>query len=175
MDPMGFKEVSELPKASTNSEVKIKAFETDKEGINPTKELHTINEELKNKKYPGTEVTYKNHSFVHNGERVEGVFPKFESAFETRLPRSLYNASDLQQFKYCVQKLAGQIENNPELKQQFSERQLEQIRNGEPRISGFTWHHNEIPGKMQLVNAEIHDTCRHTGGRSIWGGGNEYR
>ena len=57
----------------------------------------------------------------------------------------------------------------------FTPRQLEQIRNGEPRISGKTWHHNEVPGKMQLVDSDEHDICRHTGGRSIWGGGSEYR
>ena len=51
----------------------------------------------------------------------------------------------------------------------------EQIKNGEPRISGLTWHHNEIPGKMQLVDATEHSTCRHTGGRSIWGGGSDCR
>lgn len=54
-------------------------------------------------------------------------------------------------------------------------RQLEQIKNGEPRISGLTWHHNEVLGEMQLVNAEEHGICRHTGGRSIWGGGSDCR
>ena len=91
------------------------------------------------------------------------------------LPRELLNASDTEQFKYCTQKLAKQIERNPQLAKQFSPRQLEQIKNGEPRISRLTWHHNEIPRKMQLVDAMEHNTCRHTGGRSIWGGGAAYR
>ena len=54
-------------------------------------------------------------------------------------------------------------------------RQIEQIKAGAPRISGLTWHHTEVPGKMQLVDAKLHDKCRHTGGRNIWGGGSDCR
>lgn len=49
------------------------------------------------------------------------------------------------------------------------------VLNGEPRISGLTWHHTEHPGVMQLVNSNVHSMCRHTGGRSIWGGGSDCR
>ena len=117
----------------------------------------------------------KKHVFVLDGEKVEGVFPKFDSKFETVLPKELRTASDTEQFKYCTEKLVKQIEKDPELAKQFAPRQLEQIKNGEPRISGLTWHHNEIPGKMQLVDAREHNACRHTGGRSVWGGGADCR
>lgn len=36
---------------------------------------------------------------------------------------------------------------------------------------GFTWHHSQIPGRMQLIPTEIHVSARHRGGQSIWGGG----
>lgn len=36
---------------------------------------------------------------------------------------------------------------------------------------GFTWHHTEVPGRMQLIPSDIHDSARHRGGQSIWGGG----
>lgn len=137
--------------------------------------LSTINEDLEGQTYPGTNIRYKRHTFILNGEKVEGVFPRFESKFDTTLPKNLLNASDTEQFKYCTQRLAKQIENNPLLALKFTPRQIEQIKNGEPRISGLTWHHNEVPGKMQLVNADVHSTCRHTGGRSIWGGGSKCR
>ena len=77
--------------------------------------------------------------------------------------------------KYCTKQLAERIERNPQFAKKFTPRQLEQIRNGEPRISGMTWHHSEISGKMQLVDANDHSAARHTGGRSIWGGGRESR
>ena len=41
--------------------------------------------------------------------------------------------------------------------------------------TGFTWHHTEKPGVMQLVPSIIHSSARHRGGRSVWGGGAECR
>lgn len=84
-------------------------------------------------------------------------------------------ASDAQQFSHCTKKLAQKLEGNSTLEGRFTPRQLEQIRDGAPRISGLTWHHTEHPGVMQLVDSDIHSKCRHTGGRNVWGGGSECR
>lgn len=175
MTPFGFKEVLEMAKSPNEVKNKTKAFENNNKEVNSPRHISTINEELAGKKYPGTDVSYRKHTFRLNGEKVEGVFPVFNSKFDTLLPRDLRNASDYDQFKYCTQQLAKRIETSPELAEKFTPRQLAQIKNGEPRISGLTWHHNEIPGKMQLVDANEHSICRHTGGRSIWGGGSSYR
>lgn len=175
MNPFGTQEIQELIKTSSEVNNKIKAFENAKNEIKFSRPISTINEGLEGQQYPGTDVEYKRHTFMINGEKVEGVFPEFESKFNTMLPKDMRNASDTEQFKYCTQKLAKQIEKDSELAKQFTPRQIEQIKNGEPRISGLTWHHNEIPGKMQLVNANEHNICRHTGGRSIWGGGSDCR
>lgn len=186
MNPFAAKEVSEAAKASGEIEKKTKAFENAKssgpiatinEGLKDrtSRTIPTINEGLEGKKYPGTDVKYKTHQFVLNGEKVEGVFPKFPSKFDTILPRSLRTGSDEAQFKYCTAQLAKRVETDPVFASKFTPRQLEQIKNGEPRISGLTWHHNEVPGKMQLVDSKLHETCRHTGGRSIWGGGSSNR
>lgn len=175
MNPFEIKEIQELSKSTSDIGRTTKAFENTKNEIKSPRHITTINESLAGQTYSGTNVEYKKHTFTLNGERVEGIFPKFDSKFDTRLPQDLRNASDTEQFKYCTKKLAKQIENNPELADQLTPRQLEQIKNGEPRISGLTWHHNEIPGKMQLVDATEHAICRHTGGRSVWGGGSEYR
>lgn len=40
---------------------------------------------------------------------------------------------------------------------------------------GYTWHHAEREGVMQLVKTEIHNSGRHRGGQVIWSGGNENR
>lgn len=135
--------------------------------------LSTINENRAGEKVNG--VPYQLKRLKLNGEDVEGVFPVFESVFDVKLPKELYRASDAEQMKYCTKKLNEALKRNPELKKRFSERQLEQIENGEPRISKFTWHHNEEPGKMQLVDADKHSSVRHTGGRSLWGGGSDNR
>lgn len=135
--------------------------------------IPTINENMAGEKNNG--VFYELKRFKLNGKEVEGVFPVFESQFDVKLPKELYRASDTEQMKYCTKTLAEAIKNNPELKKQFDERQIKQIENGDPRIGKFTWHHSEIPGKMQLVNAKEHSAARHTGGRSLWGGGSDSR
>ena len=33
-------------------------------------------------------------------------------------------------------------------------------------VDGYTWHHTEIPGKMQLVPTGIHNITTHNGGRT---------
>ncbi len=138
--------------------------------------ISTINESYKGKTYPGTDVKYQKKTLTDiDGKKAEGVFPKFNSLFDVMLPERLQKASDTEQFKYCTQILYNAIKNRPELSKFFNTRQIEQIKNGEPRISGLTWHHNEKQGKMQLVDAKTHSICRHTGGRSIWGGGSANR
>lgn len=175
MNPFMIKEIQELTKPLAETYNKTRAFENWGKEINSPRHISTINEGLMGRAYPGTDVMYKKHVFTLDREKVDGVFPFFDKKFETRLPNDLRMASDTEQFKYCTQQLAKRIESKPSLADQFTSRQLEQIKNGEPRISGLTWHHNEIPGRMQLVDAAEHGICRHTGGRSIWGGGADYR
>lgn len=166
---------SNLEKMRTNQiENFEKAFQSNSffEKIKP-RNIPTINEGMEGKSVNG--VRFARRVFILNGEKVEGVFPVFKSEFNVKLPEELYKASDNEQMRYCTKKLVERIDRDPEFAKKFTSRQLEQIRNGEPRISGLTWHHNEIPGKMQLVDANAHNVARHTGGRSIWGGGSENR
>ena len=111
----------------------------------------------------------------HNGIKVEGVFPKFESKFQCLLPENLYKDTDYNQMKYCTTKLAEAINTDPKLAKMFSPQQLAQIKEGRARITGLVWHHNEEKGVMQLVDSDIHSKADHIGGRAIWGGGSNYR
>lgn len=138
------------------------------EGTKP-RHINTINEGKCGERVNG--ILYRKKEFTMDGERVEGVFPVFTSEHNVRMPEKLYKASDHEQMKYCTKDLAKKIERKPGLAKKFTPRQLEQIRNGEPRISGLTWHHNESPGLMQLVHEKDHMAAPHTGGRSLWGGG----
>ena len=168
----GFNEVKEVTsKASIETQRTSKAFEITKKEVNEPRHIPTYNEQLEGKRHPVTGVTFEKRVFRLNGEIVEGVFPKFDSKFDTFLPWPLWKASDTDQFKFCTNMLKNKIERDPEFAKQFSPRQREQIKNGEPRISGLTWHHNERPGRMQLVNADIHIRTNHTGGNTLWGGG----
>ena len=166
-------EVSEVRKPTQEVSNRSRGFENTTKDVNEPRHINTINEDKAGTYYGG--VLYSKHVFRVNGEKVEGVFPRFDSEFNTRLPKNLWNASDNEQFKYCTEKLKQRIENDPEFAKRFTPRQIEQIMDGAPRISGLTWHHNEIPGKMQLVDSNTHGSCRHTGGRNIWGGGSACR
>ena len=174
MDP--FNEVKETKEnIACETDNKTKAFENVKNEEIEIRHIPTINEGLKGEKNQETNVEYKSHKFKLDGETVEGVFPKFPDVYNTQLPKDLWKSSDVEQFKYCTNNLKQKMETDPEFRNKFTPRQIEQINSGAPRISGLTWHHNEVPGKMQLVDAETHEKCRHTGGRSIWGGGAENR
>jgi hypothetical protein len=110
-----------------------------------------------------------------NGQKETHSFPEFKVEFEAQLPENLYKETDATQVAECNKQLKEWCEQNPEkAKEIFSESQLQQIQAGETP-KGFTWHHNEDAGKMQLVDSETHQQTGHTGGRAIWGGGTESR
>ena len=57
------------------------------------------------------------------------------------LPENLWKDTDYKQFQWLDKKLGR-------------------------RPAGYTWHHTEIPGKMELVPFGIHNIISHQGGRS---------
>jgi hypothetical protein len=138
------------------------------------RKIPCINEHLEGKRHPVSGVKFERKVVYHEGQRIEGVFPKFDSKFDANIQQSDYNKSDKTQFDKCNAQLKAAVERDPVLRKKFNDRQLEQIKNG-VTPSGYTWHHNEQPGKMQLVESKIHATTAHTGGRSIWGGGSDNR
>jgi hypothetical protein len=119
-------------------------------------------------------VRYERKTVEINGIEVEGVFPQFESAIDVQLPDELIQATDSEQAKFANQELKEKVQNDSEFAKQFSEEQLDQIKNGETP-DGYTWHHSEEYGEMQLISTEDHQNNRHTGGKAIWGGGKENR
>ena len=121
-------------------------------------------------------VAYKTKRFEYNGLRFEGVFPEFKSKYDMYLSGETWKKSYVAQFREANMDLKNAVEQNPFLKCKFTKEQLEDIKNGNtPR--GYTWHHNEKPGLMQLVKVEEHDRriggAAHTGGNSIWGNNSE--
>ncbi|MBQ3837656.1 MAG: HNH endonuclease [Treponema sp.] len=138
-------------------------------------EIHTRNESLEGEKHPITGVPFEKKTVKDaDGNYVTGVFPEFESVYDAQLSEDLYQATDKEQFAECNKQLKESVEKDPELARKFTPEQLEQIKNGDTP-DGYTWHHNEETGKMQLVESDTHAKTGHTGGKTIWGGGNENR
>ena len=57
---------------------------------------------------------------------------------------------------------AGEVPNDI-----FTPKQLAQINAGKERIQGLTWHHHQVPGKMQFVVSKVHDV-NHLGENKLW-------
>lgn len=133
--------------------------------------IKCLNEDLAGKEHPITGVVFVEKIVENeNGEKVKVVVPVFDSVFDAQLPEEKLQSSDYQQFKECNQQLKEAVEKDPELAKKFTLEQLEQIKNGDTP-DGYTWHHHEETGKMQLVETSTHDKTAHTGGKAIWGGG----
>lgn len=170
----------EMPNVSDNDIKNANNILEDKNKSNelPTRYVITRNESLEGDNHPITGVPFERKMVEVNGENIEGVFPVFDAIYEAKLPKDMYEKSDKEQFKECNNQLYKDIEQYPVLKNQFNEEQLEQIKDGTidgTAPDGYVWHHNEEAGKMQLVDFETHAKTGHTGGRSIWGGGNSNR
>ena len=80
--------------------------------------------------------------------KVDGMrygFADFESAGVVKetvyLPKDMWKMTDAEQFKWLDEQIGGTVE-------------------------GYTWHHTEVPGKMQLVPTGIHNITTHNGGRT---------
>ncbi|WP_343207166.1 HNH endonuclease [Bacillus inaquosorum] len=101
-------------------------------------------------------------------------FPIFKAKFDTKIDSNLYKESDYLQFKDATLKLKEEIETDPLLRNQFNDLQIEMIKAGETP-DGYTWHHHQDPGRMQLVDQKVHRKTGHTGGRHLWGGGSKNR
>ena len=139
----------------------------------------TRNESLENSRHPITGVQFEKKVVeLPSGEKIEGVFPVFDSVFDAKIPENLYLQKDEVQFKNCNEQLLKTIERDPELKSIFSEEQMDQIHDGikdGTAPDGYVWHHDAEPGKLQLISFDVHSHTGHTGGRTVWGGGSENR
>ncbi|MBU5316215.1 HNH endonuclease [Clostridium bornimense] len=47
---------------------------------------------------------------------------------------------------------------------------MDDIKGGKDEIEGFTWHHHQESGRMQLVEETFHKDLKHNGGDCLWGG-----
>lgn len=166
---------AEISNVTDKSDLGKIKFDPDEKAEVSKLKIHTRNEGLENDRHPITGVKFERNVVEDaDGNKVDGVFPIFDSVCDVKLPKELEQASDKKQFEECNKQLKEKIEDNLELAKKFSPEQLEQIKNNDTP-DGYTWHHNEEKGKMQLVDSGVHANTGHTGGKTIWGGGNENR
>ena len=136
--------------------------------------IETINQKLLGKTHEVTGIKFVQSEIeLSDGRKLIGVFPQFDSLVDIELPKELYKADFNDQKKECLEQLQNKLKNPfSNLRDKFKEDQIDDIMNG-IQPDGFTWHHNEKEGLMQLVKTDVHDKTGHTGGMSIWGNGHK--
>lgn len=144
--------------------------------VRHVKDVHKI-EKLAGTVHPDVDVFYDWKTVIDaDGVRWKGVFPRFKSNFTVQLPEEYFYKTDEKQFEYCNRLLREQLKKNTKLKNLFSDEQLKPLELTKIKTpEGFTWHHNEELGKMELVDSKTHNIAKHVGGKSIWGGGKSLR
>lgn len=96
-----------------------------------------------------------------------GNYPDFTGhvALDIQLPPELWNGSDDQQFRWLNAHTFdagdGQVKVFPWNKD------LQDVASKTPP-HGYTWHHHQQPGRMQLVPFGVHAAVQHSGGRTVW-------
>ncbi|MEH7886382.1 HNH endonuclease [Bacillus sp. JJ1609] len=126
---------------------------------------------------PDEEVPFETKTIeLPDGETVTDSFPVFDCEYEVEIEEDMYLRSDYIHFTYANYELYEDIQGDPELAEELglNEADIEALSNGD-NPEGYTWHHNEEPGVLQLVDRETHASVGHTGGRELWAGGSEYR
>lgn len=117
--------------------------------------------------------------FGVNGIEYKNGYPDFTSVsfFGCNLEENDFLDSDRTQFDGCNFTLLNEIEEDTEFAKlyNFDDEQMEDLESGKTPY-GYTWHHDtNEKGFMLLVPTSIHQACRHSGGRSSWGGGSKNR
>lgn len=70
----------------------------------------------------------------------------------------------------ATQDLSNAIHKGQVSSSGFTAKQMQQIESGKSKIDGYTWHHHQDSGRMQLVPELIHSKTGHIGGEAMGGG-----
>ncbi|MBF0786247.1 hypothetical protein E4T80_12310 [Muribacter muris] len=121
----------------------------------------------------------KNVKLAGKKHSVSGVpfdtkgFPIFDdiAQYDTRLNISIFsNLSYKDQMKMATKDLENSIRNGSVNKANFTDNQLDAIFRGDSKIPGYTWHHHQDTGRMQLVPTDKHIKTGHIGGEGMKNG-----
>ena len=120
------------------------------------------NVHLAGQRHPVTGVVFDNRGF-----------PIFDdvAAFDARISIDAFKSASYEgQMKLATKDLLGAIQQGQVKASSFTAKQLQQINAGAKKIDGYTWHHHQDSGRMQLVPELIHSKTGHIGGEAMGGG-----
>jgi len=120
------------------------------------------NVRLAGQRHPVTDVTFD----------IRG-FPVFDDivAADVRISVGQVASRNYQgQMRAATRNLREQIRSGAFSPSGFTDKQLRAIRSGRHKIPGYTWHHHQDVGRMQLVPEWHHSKTGHFGGFEMWYG-----
>lgn len=139
--------------------------------------IQSINELYEGTVHPVTGVAFERTELLVGEQTISDVFPVFEAAFTAHLEPTQYELPDAEHYAIANAQLYDAIKQDGAIGDiiGLSAEDKAALKDGQTP-AGYTWHHHEQPGTLQLVNAQIHAQTEHIGGRVIWGGGlqNQY-
>lgn len=95
-------------------------------------------------------------------------FPKFKVYYTVKLRKKYFSETRERHFYMANKILSSNIGTSTRINAKFSRKQIKEIYQGSTP-SGYTWHHHQEAGVLQLVDEQIHTKTSHIGGYSIWG------
>lgn len=102
-------------------------------------------------------------------------FPEFDSKFETILDDiHVGSGNRFAHYRAANQKLFQALKQDPNLAKDLglNREMIEELSTSLAPPGGYSWHHHQDVGRMQLVVLGDHKLAApHTGGMAIWGGG----
>jgi hypothetical protein len=102
-------------------------------------------------------------------QRGMPVYDKY-AAYDTKISTEVVKIENRRDhFKAASLDLKRAIEKGEISASKFNQEQLVAIMKGDVKIPGYTWHHHEDVGRMQLVPKELHNPkTAHIGGFKLW-------
>ena len=122
-------------------------------------------------------VNARNVKFSGDKHNVTGIvfnergMPIFDdiAKIEVKLPKNIASIKNRKvHFIEATKQLHKLINEGIIDRKQFNSKQLAAILDDLENIPGYTWHHHENMGRMQLVSREIHQKTGHVGGFDLW-------
>lgn len=96
-------------------------------------------------------------------------FPIFKSYYTVKLKRKDLKEGRERHFYIANTTLYKDKSPKSRIKAKLRRKQVKQLSQG-CTPEGYTWHHHQDTGVLQLVDEKIHAKTWHYGGYSIWGG-----
>lgn len=119
----------------------------------------------------GKNIKLANQSHPKTGVPFDSKgFPNFEKdvKYDTRINTKEFRLKDSTgQMRMATKDLAEAIRKGQVRSSSFNPKQLKAIEKGESKIPGYTWHHHQDTGRMQLVPEWEHSKTGHIGGEAM--------